>query len=112
MKRLVFAIAKIDLIDLGDRLTCRGGKADRLCRRDSGSRHDRRLVSGGGGRGFRSQNWFHGRHGVYHLWRLRSLLRRKMDAAATIATTARKTNAVPYWTRSVYSFCGIFELTT
>ena len=27
-------------------------------------------------------------------------------------TTTRKTKAVPYWTRSVYSFCGIFELTT
>jgi hypothetical protein len=35
-----------------------------------------------------------------------------MEVVAIMATIIRKTKAVPYWTRSVYSFCGIFELTT
>src|SRR5262249_45652082 len=51
-------------------------------------------------------------HYVYHDKRLLCLSRSTMEAKAISITTTRKTNAVPYWTRSVYSFCGILELTT
>ena len=49
---------------------------------------------------------------AYHDKRLRCFSLSKMEVKAISMTTTRKTNAVPYCTRSVYSFCGIFELTT
>ena len=35
-----------------------------------------------------------------------------IELVAIAATIIKNTKAVPYCTRSVYSFCGIFELTT
>ena len=49
---------------------------------------------------------------TYHDRRLRLRSRNTIEVSAMSMTRKRKTNAAPYWTRSVYSFCGIFELTT
>ena len=49
---------------------------------------------------------------TYHDKRLLDLSRNTIDVSAMTMTSARNTNAAPYCTRSVYSFCGIFELTT
>src|SRR5262249_12401915 len=48
----------------------------------------------------------------YHDKRLRLRSRNTIEVAAIRITRTRKTKAAPYCTRSVYSFCGIFELTT
>ena len=49
---------------------------------------------------------------VYHDKRLLLRSRKTIEVSAISMTRTRKTNAAPYCTRSVYSFCGIFELTT
>src|SRR5438270_2908096 len=49
---------------------------------------------------------------TYHESRLRLRWRNSIDVSAISMTRKRKTKAAPYWTRSVYSFWGIFELTT
>ena len=93
-KDLMRAITKIDVIDVD---------------------HDR--LAGLGFRRFlqfqrRSRMWdfliFH----YYHDRRFLVLSRRTMEARAIAKTSNRRMQAAPYCTRSVYSFCGIFELTT
>src|SRR6267143_1050511 len=60
------------------------------------------------GRGGMNNLFFH----YYHDKRLLVRSRSTMDASAMQKTTSRRMHAAPYCTRSVYSFCGIFELTT
>src|SRR5438046_2336323 len=93
-KDLMRAIAKIDVIDVDhDRLARLGfGRFLQFQRR---SRMCYFLV-------------FH----YYHDTCLLVLSRRTMEARAIAKTSNKRMQAAPYCTRSVYSFCGIFELTT
>src|SRR5205085_6650917 len=49
---------------------------------------------------------------AYHDKRLRLRSRKTIEVSAISMTRKRKMNAAPYCTRSVYSFRGIFEVTT
>src|SRR5207237_2989585 len=49
---------------------------------------------------------------TYHESRLRLRWRNSIDVNAISMTRTRKKKATPYWTRSVYSIWGIFELPT
>src|SRR5438874_1500458 len=93
-KDLMRAITKIDIIDVDH---------DRLAR--LGFRRFLQFQR-------RSRVWdlffFH----YYHDRRFLVLSRRMMEASAIAKTSNRRMQAAPYCTRSVYSFCGIFELTT
>src|SRR4029453_13200319 len=65
--------------------------------------------------GLRGKLFWHGLcHGdcAYHYKRLLCFSRNTIEVKAISITRIRKTNAGPYCPRSVYSFCGILELTT
>src|SRR4029077_20313700 len=93
-KNLMRAITKIDILDADH---------DRLARFGFRRFLQFQRRSRGGDLFF-----FH----YYHDRRFLVLSRRMMEARAIAKTSNRRMQAAPYCTRSVYSFCGIFELTT
>src|SRR5205823_6778748 len=93
-KDLIRAVAKIEVIDVDhDRLARLG--FGRLLQFQRRGRMCYFLI-------------FH----YYHDRRFLVLSRRKMEARAIAKTSSRRMQAAPYCIRSVYSCCGILELTT